>query len=110
MKKYEQRKPSTNWEKAVLSYNPFEGDFGDQTDVTFKDRLVVSRSEYTCHWCQGIINKGARYRYIAAKFDGALCYYKFCSSCCKAMARSWTDNGEAVQKQFDKRNDSVKAR
>lgn len=110
MKNYEHRKPSTGWEKEVLNYNPFEGDFGDQKDVTFKDRMVVSRSWFTCRWCQGIINKGARYRYIAAKFDGALCYYRWCLTCCGAMAKSRQDNGEAVQEQFDKGNDNVNAR
>jgi hypothetical protein len=96
MSNYEHYKPKSKWERDVLAYNPFEGDFGDPSDVTFKDRLILARKQYTCQHCRGTIFQREQHRYIAARFDGNMMTYRYCSACCDAMAGSWKDGGEAL--------------
>jgi hypothetical protein len=101
MRSYEKIKPSTSWESSVLSYDPFSGDFSEPGDVLFQDRIVMSRTQYTCCYCHGIISKGTRRRYQALKLDGNVRSYHYCISCCKAMALYWTDDGLAIEKRID---------
>lgn len=96
MSNYETYQPKSKWERDVLVYNPFEGDFGDPSDITFRDRLVKARKQYTCQHCCDTIFTTEQYRYIVARFDGCLRVYRYCFDCCDAMSSSWTDDGEAI--------------
>jgi hypothetical protein len=86
--------PKMNGKNGFLTINPFEGDFGEQDDVTFKDRLVRARKEYTCIYCCGIITKGEHHRYFSMRFGGVLQNSRYCYGCCDAMAASWVHNEE----------------
>jgi hypothetical protein len=96
---YETREPTSEWERAVLNYNQFQDDFGDQSDVTFKDRLVRARKIYNCTYCSGQIFPRAIYRYEIHRFDGQVRTYRSCYDCCVAMAKSWDDGGKAIEKR-----------
>lgn len=97
--KYEKYVPKNKWEENVLNYNPFEGDFGEPGDITFKDRLITSRKEHRCIYCCNKINKGDTYRKIVSKFSGELMTHRYCKQCCDAMAISWRDEGRAIEKR-----------
>lgn len=97
MKNYEDRKPKSKWEQRVLNYNQFQDDFGDQSDLTFKDRLVKARKEYSCTYCYGQIFPKEIYRYEVHRFDGEVRTYRSCNHCCDAMAKSWDDGGKAIE-------------
>lgn len=98
---YENYNPKNEWEKKVLSYNLYDGDFGDQSDITFKDRIVKSRSQYSCFYCSGIIIHGELHRYEVAKVDGQMGTSRHCFRCCDAMVKSWDDNGDAITARFN---------
>lgn len=82
-----------------ISCNPFEGDFGTPGDRILKDKIVTARKGGTCGMCRQEIQVGERVRVLAAIFDGELMHYRWCEACCIAMASSWTDNGEAWERQ-----------
>lgn len=99
MKSYETYLPKNLWEKDVLDYYQFQDDFGEPGDKCFKDRIVKARTDHECTYCGGEIHKGEVYRYEVHKFDGDVRTYKTCVHCCDAMAKSWEDNGEAIEKR-----------
>jgi len=77
----------TNDEKAnILSCDPFEGDFGDQNDRVFLDRMSVARKQGDCSFCKSPIQPGDEQRRMTARFDGELRSYRWCVSCCLGMA------------------------
>jgi hypothetical protein len=59
-------------------------------------KIVNGRGEYTCHICQGQIEKGERHRVDSCILDGEWLHARFCGLCCAAMAKSWEDGGEAI--------------
>lgn len=85
------------WEKGVLDYNPFGGDQGDVGDRELRDNLVVCRAPGVCHLCAQKYKAGTMIRSIVMVWvaDGLMAY-KFCTACCDAMAKSWTDEGRAL--------------
>lgn len=86
-------------EKDCLAYDPFAGDFGDQSDRIFSDRMHTAGKNYLvgCVICGGDIIKGERYRRQDGKIDGEFHSCRMCELCCAAMALSWTDNGNAIE-------------
>jgi hypothetical protein len=86
-------------EVECLKVNPFEGDFGSPGDRVLKDKIGSARKNGACGMCRQEITPGERVRMLAAVFDGALMNYRWCSTCCSAMAASLTDNGEAWEAQ-----------
>ena len=70
---------------SPLSCDPFEGDFGDQGDITLSDKMVVAKKEHKCVWCHGTIKIGEIYRSRTDKIDGELNSYHWCPACCAAM-------------------------
>ena len=80
----------------ILSYDPFQGDFGDQGDYIFKDRLVIARKQFQCVHCCGTILPRQLNRYLVARFDGQMRTYRWCSTCCDAMAQSLHDGGTSI--------------
>lgn len=90
------------WAANVLAYNPFQGDFGDQSDKQLEDRIVsVTRKEHRCHECMQPFPAGERdTRLMIWIFDGELCRYRICHACCDAQAKSWKDNGKAIDARY----------
>ena len=102
-KNYETRKPNNNWERDVLNYYQFQDDFGDPSDITFRDRMVKARKKHSCTYCGGKIEEASQYRYEVHKFDGQVMTYKTCYYCCAAMAKSRTDDGKALERRLARR-------
>lgn len=74
-------------DRLILSFDPFEGDFGSQDDHVFSNKMVISRKIYKCFHCYGDITKGERHRYQTSKFDGELMTHRWCHECCEIMAQ-----------------------
>ena len=91
-----------------LACNPFEGDFGGQSDRVLSDKIVVARKEVTCGCCRETIHVGTNARKLTAIFDGSLMSYAWCESCCKAMADSWEDDGESWEHRCSIGNNTKK--
>lgn len=84
--------PWTEFEADVLAYDPFAGDFGGSGDRTLSDRMVKAAKHHAdCHNCGGPIAKGERHRSRSDIFDGEMHSFRWCWSCCTAMARVWLD-------------------
>ena len=81
-------------EDAALAFNPFEDDFGDQSDRVLSNKFVTTRKPGPCSHCGFEINKGERARSMSAKFDGQLMAYRWCALCCAAMAKCAADDDE----------------
>lgn len=79
-----------------LDTNPFEGDFGEQSDDReFSNKIVIARKGGTCHLCADEIQPGHPTRVLVAKHGGEMRRYRWCHICCQAMAASWEDDGDA---------------
>jgi hypothetical protein len=87
-------------EKDCLNYNPFEGDFGDPGDREFLDKIAVARKSGPCQDCYCEIKPGETIRRKVSLIDGDMRTYRWCFLCCEAMAKSWKDNGEAIDDRF----------
>lgn len=86
----------TETERLCLAYGPFDGD--RDTDVRLlSDRFVTSRFAHICNVCQVGILPGLRVRARSEVYDGQVGTFYFCPECCDAMARSWDDNGKAIE-------------
>ena len=90
---------SEAWEDDCLAVDPFEGDFGDTKDRTLKDKIVIARKHGPCHLCGSQIEPKEKVRSRSDIFDGELMYFRWCNLCCKAMAKSWTDDGEEYEQR-----------
>ena len=100
---YETYQAKNDWEQDVLSYYQFQDDFGESSDVRFKDRIVTARHNHTCTYCGGKVEAGSVYRYEVYKFDGDVRTYKSCQYCCDAMVKSWDDGGKALERRAARR-------
>lgn len=81
-------------ESAALEFDPFEGDFGDQSDRVLSNKFVNVRKPGACSHCGFEIIKGERARSMSAKFDGQLMAYRWCALCCAAMAKCAADDDD----------------
>jgi hypothetical protein len=87
-------------ESDCLKANPFEGDFGSLGDRTLRSQMVTARVPHAeCSCCLEPIVAGERTRVQIEFFDGGVQGYRWCSECCWAMAKSWTDLGKAWEKR-----------
>lgn len=80
-------------EKA-LDFDPFEGDFGESSDRTLKDKIIKVRKPHTCHICDGSISAGEPARNIVQVFEGQIGSWYFCHECCKAMVKLFEFDSE----------------
>lgn len=87
-------------EAEVLSYDPFEGDFGGPGDRTLTDKMVTARKARACHLCCQDIKPKMRIRVLSAILDGDLMSFAWCEECCKAMEKSWKDGGKALEARY----------
>lgn len=69
----------------VMTIDPFDGDFGDQSDIVFKDNICTARKDGVCHYCGGNIYSGDQQRRMSAKFDGQLMSFRWCVGCLREM-------------------------
>lgn len=76
---------SQEYMSKVLEFDPFDGDFGEQSDKVFSDNIVKARKERGCSHCSTKVQKGDYVRSMSAKFDGELMSYTWCSECCDLM-------------------------
>jgi len=60
-------------------------DFGDG-EVALSDKMVTNRKGGTCHTCAGSCEPGTRNRVMVERAEGELVTYRWCQSCCFAMA------------------------
>lgn len=70
----------------ILSFDPFEGDFGAPGDKVFSNAMVVARKPGPCSHCGLEICTGERVRRQTSKADGELMAHRWCALCCAAMA------------------------
>lgn len=90
----------TDKQKAeCLAYDPYAGDFGDPGDKKLRDKIVKARKSGDCNICGEQIVPGTEIRSLTEVFDGELGTTRFCHECCKAMALSSEDAGEAIEKR-----------
>lgn len=85
-----------NTEVMALKFDPFSSDEGYPGDVALSDKFRTCRKPGRCHYCLNIIVKSERYRAIVEVAFGKIRTFKFCAECCKAMAKSWSDDGRAI--------------
>jgi hypothetical protein len=85
------------FEADVLAYDPFAGDFGDPSGRLLSDKMVrAAKTHDGCHICAGPVAKGDRHRSRVEIFDGEMLSFRWCWSCCTAMARNWDDAGDEI--------------
>jgi hypothetical protein len=85
-------------EAECLKYWPFDGDYGHPRDKILKDKIGIARKPGPCCECLTEIVPGERIRMIGAIFDDQMMSYRYCSACCAAMAKMWTDNWKQLLK------------
>ena len=86
--------------KNVLEFDPFDGDFGDQGDTIFSDKVVKVRKERKCSHCCNHVQKGEYARSLSAKFDGELMNYTWCTECINLM-HSIVVSEESDDEEYD---------
>lgn len=89
----------TKQERLCLSYNPFQG---DETDVTeLSDKFVTTRYSHKCQICfeQIAAKSHVRARREVNNEDKKVMTFYFCEECCGAMARSWRDEGRSISER-----------
>lgn len=87
-------------EHLVLQFRPFQG---DETPVReLADKFLVTRKPHKCQICWGAIEVGQRVRALTELNceDRQVMTFYFCTECCEAMAASWSDEGEAIEKRY----------
>lgn len=87
---------TTQQREDCLAYNPFDGDFGEPGDKVLRDRICRARKPAACGECLQPIASGDEQRRHDAIYGGEMRAYRWCSPCCAAMAKFWTDDGEAL--------------
>ena len=75
-----------DFERDVLDFDPFEGDFGEQGDTVITNKMVNAAKEHKCCHCKCTITKGERHRCQTGKYDGELMTHRWCAACCQLMA------------------------
>lgn len=91
----------------ALKYNPFDGDFGDVGDRTLHDKIVCFRKPRRCHCCGKDVKPGTQGRSLTMLWmsDGPMSY-AYCHECTEAQAKSWTDDGRALDARYALRSRS----
>ncbi len=88
-------------ESDMLAFDPFAGDFGDQGDKIFSNKMIAARAVHSCWNCNGIIAIGERSRAQVQRIDGDFNTARWCNLCCQAMADS-IDSDDAYCKRSEK--------
>lgn len=89
------------WADAVLSFDPFAGDFGDG-EVRLSNKIVVGRKEHTCHICYETIKVGEKQRVMTEKDHDEIVTFRWCRACCDAFAKTLQDDdGKAITARYE---------
>ena len=72
----------------ALQADMFAGDRADGTERCLENKIVVGRVSTPCSWCGLPTKPKTHHRTLKMIFDGELMSYRYCESCCKAMAAS----------------------
>lgn len=73
------------WEDRCLADDPFAGDFGSD-ETALSDKMVTNRKGGQCHTCAGECLPGSRNRVLVERGEDGLQSFRWCQSCCFAMA------------------------
>ena len=71
----------------------------DEEISRVSDKIVCARKDAMCCMCGQPALAGTNHRVETARVDGALCSCRYCEPCCVAMAMSWEDDGEEIEKR-----------
>src|SRR5690349_7869623 len=83
-------------EARCLNYDPWEGGKGDDVYRLLSDKILTVRKTGECIICSGQVEPGTRARARTEVAEGRCMTFRFCESCCGAMAISWDDAGAAI--------------
>ncbi len=72
----------------ALQTDMFAGDWGDGTERCLENKIVMGRVSAPCSWCGLPTKPKTHHRTLKMIFDGEIMFYRYCESCCKAMAAS----------------------
>lgn len=87
------------WAGMVLSFDPFDGDFGDGSERTLINTVAPARRGGTCRHCGGQIQKGDLVRTLKQRDREGLFGGRYCTACCDAMALEHITPGAFDQRQ-----------
>ena len=93
---------SKDWDRRVLRYDPAAGDKDGSGVKILRDRIVIAKRGGECWQCAEPIVPGTRIRSEVAVVDGQMKRSRTCHDCCDAMAKAWTDNGDAIEARITK--------
>lgn len=72
------------WRGAVLSADPFEGDFGSGSYL--EDKIVkVRNTKKLCHDCYSILKPGTFTRSMVLADEGQILKFRYCEECCNDL-------------------------
>lgn len=94
------------YDRAVLSFNPWGDDDSDYR--VLRNEFVVVRFSHHCDLCFGPISQGQRVRVQTERYDGKVASFRFCPTCCAAMAAREWDDGESIEARYSAGQQQVK--
>lgn len=86
--------------EKCLTFDPFEGDFGEAGDKTISDAVVKFRKAGPCNQCGKEIAPGSRGRRRTGRVDGMLMSYRWCAKCSQLMAD--IEGAASSEEDFDR--------
>lgn len=84
------RKPFVPTDEEILDYNPWGDD--DSPYRVLSNKMVVTRKPHDCTICFEGIASGTRVRAQSEVLDGKCMTFRFCTLCCRAMAKATTSS------------------
>lgn len=86
-----------DYEHLCMQYDPFYG--RSEGVKVIRDKMVTTQSSRDCCICFQKNVAGERGRVQTVVMDGRLRNYTMCNLCCRAMAESWSDDGDAIEER-----------
>ena len=77
---------SDEWNRLVLGYDPFEGDYGDGSERTLCDEIRIVKRRGKCRECGQPIERGTFARVIKKADSDGFYGGRICQECCNCMA------------------------
>lgn len=78
---------SAEWNRLVLDYDPFEGDFGNGSERKLCDEIRVVKRRGKCRECGQDVARGTFARTIKKADSEGLYGGRICQDCCNCMAK-----------------------
>ncbi len=89
---------TTDQERDCMRFNPFD-ERGDPDAKILFDGMQTARKLGPCCICFETIWVGERTRRQSAIINRKPASCRMCEACCAAMALSWTDGGEEIERR-----------